>query len=165
MDFINKELTPPESRIIQNANADASKTYASKHDPNDARSTPDNGSIGGIFGGWDCQDWITWHKALVRTFGEQQAHETWTRAWNEQGFFDTDVSWCKYKSDFNEYVRANKLDVSWALPDVINDANDAVVNTSQAIVNTSNVIKILVPVMLITATVIASMYFYKSYAK
>ena len=49
--------------------------YLIGHNPNNADDTPDNGSVLGLFGGWDSNEWILWHKSLLAKYGEQVAQD------------------------------------------------------------------------------------------
>ncbi len=144
MTNVNALLFP--NQVVQSSPKNVS-SYTSGNDPNIATDLPKYG----IFGAWACSDWITWHKTLKHEFGKDEADKRWMDAWNKQGFWDTPQSWCKYIVDFNNYVRAEKLPVSWVLPDIIVGAQNVAENAVTTATNITDVLKYAIPVLLATA--------------
>lgn len=117
-----------------------------------ADSKPDYDEFG-VDDYWSCDDWINWHKALKKKFGKQVADKTWTEAWNKQDSFESDFNWCKYQGTFNSYVRAENLNATWWLPNILNSITGIAEDASDAAKNTSNVLKVVIPVLVVSAAI------------
>lgn len=102
---------------------------------------------------WTCDNWTQWHNELKKHFGKEQADKIWTDAWNLQGGLEHDYNWCKYEGNFNAYVKAEKLNASWWLPNILNNLLDGAENTSQAATNVTKVLKWLIPTLVIAAAI------------
>lgn len=117
---------------------------------------------------WSCDDWIFWHKKLKEKFGKDQADLTWINAWNSQGGTEHNYNWCKYGGSFNDYVRDEKLGVSWVLPNLLNDAaglinsaGSSLGNVGDLITNVTKVLKWAIPALVIVASIGVLIYGYK----
>lgn len=107
---------------------------------------------------WSCDDWINWHKALKAKFGKTSADKTWTEAWNKQDGFESNYNWCKYQGVFNTYVKAENLNATWWLPNILNNVTGVAEDASDAAKNVSNVIKVIIPVVVIGAAIAVFIY-------
>lgn len=119
---------------------------------------------------WSCEDWIAYHKALKAELGKDQADQTWLQAWNEQSAWASNYNWCKYGAAFNSYVNAEKLPVTHLLADLFSGGTrvgenviGAAESTSKVPINVANVLKWLVPTVLILVVIGAIIYFGKKY--
>lgn len=112
---------------------------------------------------WSCDDWIEWHKKLKAKFGKQIADQTWLQAWNAQGSFESNYNWCKYGGAFNTYVRNEKLNASWWLPNILNSVTGVAEDAGDAAKNTSNVLKVVIPVIIVAAALGVLIYAAKKF--
>lgn len=82
--------------------AGLSNYFSAVQDPTNAQSTPAYDEWGPDFRGyWSVDNWITWHQALVQTYGQQSANQKFAAAWNAQGVGAQPVT----QLDYNEYAR------------------------------------------------------------
>ena len=106
-------------------------------------STPnyDTGFVGN--NGWDCTDWMSFHKALVATYGQADANAKWQSAWDAQAWNARPYNWCEYESGFYDYFKSQGINVgdltaavlvpaSEAVSTVATDASNVVSNTANA---------------------------------
>lgn len=112
---------------------------------------------------WSCDDWLEWHKALKKKFGSAIADPKWVQAWNAQTSFSAPMSWCKYGGVFNEYVRKEKLNVTWWLPNLLNSVTSVAEDAGDAAKNTSNVLKVAIPIIIIAAALGVMIYAAKKF--
>lgn len=128
--------------------------YTDNNDPNDADATPPTTGLGGLFHHtWSCQDWRTWLHACIDKYGDD-GRERWRQYWEDQSFWSTDYSFCKYDSDWYDDVKAQFPNESGNAifetvqtgKTVVNDAKDVLTNVTAAISNTSSTLKWLLPV-------------------
>jgi hypothetical protein len=106
-------------------------------------------------GGWSCQDWITWFNALKAHYGQQSAAETWRQAWESQGFFAQDYSWCKYSPVFHQFLIDNGLtDQTNVIADTTVGVQSSIGNIVDTITNSTNVLKYAAPVFIIAFSII-----------
>lgn len=78
---------------------------------------------------WSCTDWIEWHKALAAKYGREQANSIWSQAWDKQGAWEHNYSWCKYNCDWSKYLLSQGIDASWLLPKAFCGLSNIVTNT------------------------------------
>lgn len=117
----------------------------------------------GIDDYWSCTDWINWHKTLKAKLGKPQADQVWLTAWNKQDFFEHNLSWCKYASSFNDYVKNENLAVSHLLADTFSGVTNIGENLVDSATATSKVIKYLIPGIIIVAAIGLLFYFVNKY--
>ncbi len=61
--------------------------FTSASDPTMASAVPAYDRFGPDFGGyWSLNDWITWHQALVSTYGQATANQKFVAAWDLNTF-------------------------------------------------------------------------------
>lgn len=125
--------------------------YDVGHNPSDPNATPDNGHLLGIFGGWTCDDWVTFHKALDSSLGRDAANTKWLSFWNDQDFWSTDYSWCKYGNNFANYFKSVGLADSTGniISQVVVGAENVGKNLIDTVTNASSVLKWAVPAFLV----------------
>lgn len=91
---------------------------------------------------WGCTEWKAWHIELLKQMSAKQAALIFTHAWNQQDSFANPYNWCKYNSDFRNYMRANGIDIDSIASAIIMPMFDAAGNLSQGagdiVSNTSN---------------------------
>lgn len=82
--------------------------YSIGHDPNNSDDSPDYGNF--LFGGWSCTDWRTWYFSLLNKYGADVARQKWLAEWESwSNYFSTDYSWCKYETDFEQFLTDNNI--------------------------------------------------------
>lgn len=138
---------------------------------------------------WSLEDWITWHKALVKKygksdkFGSQKADTEWLTAWNKQGFGSGPKNALELPSlhkpviDYllkeaprlffatgasTRVLIPNNLEVGIRGAEL---AGEAIVAAVDAVAMTIKIVKITVVVALIGATIFGTAYVYKNYIK
>lgn len=126
-----------------------------------AQSTPDYDQWGWD-SYWSCTDWITWHQALEKEFGRSEANRIAQAAWDQQDFFEHNRSWCKYNQDFVKYFKSVGLGgdqsfTSMAYETVYNVGN-AGINVSETVQNISELIKKMLPIILIVVVILGILY-------
>jgi hypothetical protein len=125
--------------------------YAAGNDPNNADSTPDTS----LFGGWTCDDWMTWYNSMQQKYGADIAKQNWLNAWNNQSFWATDYSWCKYDSTFNSFLSDNKIfGESNIVADTITTTTHLIGSVESALTNAASTLNYLLPGLLIVGAII-----------
>jgi hypothetical protein len=81
---------------------------------------------------WDCGDWMAWHKELKKVHGQQKANELFLEAWNKQGFWEWNTSFCKYSGAFFDYFKAQGLDAGNFVSKIARNVTDTAVNVTGA---------------------------------
>lgn len=125
---------------------------------------------------WDCEDWVTWHKANVAMFNTDFANTKFIEQWKKQDSFANPYNWCKYNTTTANYFKAQKspqypngIDIGWALSNLVVGTNNvansvansatnlgtAVENLSTGISNTTKLTTWLLPIGLLAAGYIA----------
>lgn len=112
---------------------------------------------------WSCVDWIDWHKALKVAIGKVEADKKWLSYWNDQDSFEHDFNWCKYNTNFNNYIKSENLPVSHLLADLINAGTSVGENVIGAATTTTKVLKYIVPAVVIIVVLGLVIYFSKRY--
>lgn len=103
---------------------------------NDPRIADDNPDYGTFFSrGWDCNDWRIWYFSLKAKYGPDQARNVFNKAWEDLDFFGYNYSWCKYESDFHEFLKAENIDQSNIIADTTSTAKDVVEATNKIVHN------------------------------
>lgn len=132
---------------------------------------------------WNCADWKRWLQVLIPVLGKEEAVARWSSAWNDQGFFDKEFNFCKYDSDFVNYLLSQGIDIRSFLSalftssnEVIEDALDVTKNISEAantvsegvskasdgVSNTLGVAKVVLPVVLGGVALFAGVTLYQA---
>lgn len=79
---------------------------------------------GWLNSGWDCDQWMTWHKRLMEHHKDaEKVKEIFLKEWNAQGGWDWDYINCKYRSDFQDYFKQHGIGVP-AVVKVVTSAGD-----------------------------------------
>lgn len=115
---------------------------------------------------WSCTQYRQWHELNVNAYGAQTANQKFIDAWSQLDAFDSNFNWCKYDSDFANYFESYGIDVGHILSHAINSAGDVVDaagNVVDSANNTTNVLKWLLPMVVIIAAIIALNYAYKKF--
>lgn len=126
-----------------------------------AQSTPDYDEWG-FDSYWSCSDWITWHQELVKVHGPILANRIAQEAWDKQDFFEHNRSWCKYDQDFVKYFKSVGLGgdqsfTSMAYETAYNIGN-AGVNASETVQNIAELLKKMLPIILIVVVILGILY-------
>jgi hypothetical protein len=107
-------------------------TYQSKPDYDDW----------GIDTYWSCSDWITWHAQLKKKFGQTEANKIWLTAWNKQDAWENNYNWCKYNSDFNNFLNREKIQgASHVVAKVFVNTTKGIENTSEIFSGVTSILK------------------------
>jgi hypothetical protein len=59
---------------------------------------------------WSCEDWIQWHRLLVRKFGKEKAKIAWDYAFAKSGMGSGNLDCRTFNSNFRSYVAQWGLD-------------------------------------------------------
>jgi hypothetical protein len=102
---------------------------------------------------WTCLNWQTWHSKLKEQYGLAQANEIWTKAWDEQSAWTYPYSWCKYDSQWRQYLIDNQIDPDSYVSRVVVPVFEAGGNVADALKTTSSSLKGLLPLALIIVVV------------
>lgn len=120
---------------------------------------------------WNSQDWIEWHKVMKEKKGKEFADTQFITWWKKQTLGASPLDKEEFNaslridSDFIKYVKSNnlfeKLNLIIGISKPTGAAIDAVDNVSDAVISASRIVKYAVPVVLIFALVLGSIYAYK----
>jgi len=109
---------------------------------------------------WGCQEWMTWHKRLVEEYGPDLATDLFRSKWDDQGFFDWEISACRYDTDFVNYFLSYGLDLRSFVSAIFTNTTEAVVNVTETAKDTTNTANWLLPVALGGVVVIGGVILY-----
>lgn len=87
---------------------------------------------------WSPEEWIAWHKALKRAYGQQKANMIWAKAWYAQGFWDKPFSFYKYNKNFTDYLRSQGIDIGNPFSKVFVASEKIVDATTEAAVDVAS---------------------------
>lgn len=120
---------------------------------------------------WSCAEYVQWHKLNVQAYGSDVANQKFVSAWSSiSGILSTDhnYNWCKYDRSFADYFAAYGIDVGNILSNAVTAAGNivnAAGNVTQGVSNTTQLLKWALPVALVIALIIASMWAYNKFAR
>jgi len=115
---------------------------------------------------WTCQQWITYYYTLKQALGKKAADLQWTTAWNNQGFWNDDYSWCKYSSAFNKFLVSEGITgESNLIAKTVVAGSEITSNLLDAGTTTAKVLKYAIPVLAIGVLIFGGMVVYNSYVK
>lgn len=117
---------------------------------------------------WSCQEYQLWHKLNVDAYGADVANKKFIAAWSELDSFDHNYNWCKYDSDFTNYFKRYGIDVGNWISNIFNAGSnviDAAGSITQSASNTAKLFKWIIPLAVLIALAIASVWAYKKYAQ
>jgi len=152
------------------------------HNPTDPYATPDFDDWG-----WDSYwgqpEWITWHAALVKEFGQPQANDKFVNTWNAQTNFFVDFGdvrgdWITLDAPFREwlagYTTSNGQTMLTALEnttflgkpmgtgtDIVDNLLDGAGSLGNGVENTLKTLGWILPALLIVALIGAGFIIYK----
>lgn len=86
---------------------------------------------------WTCQNWMEWHKKLAEKYGRQEANKRFLEAWQKQGFWEFNRSFCKYNSTFTGYFESVGLDPHNYVSNIVEDTKETGQNLGEAAKNLS----------------------------
>lgn len=112
---------------------------------------------------WNCEDWIAWHKELVKAYGLQQANLRFITAYHQASFGAASYDCRTFNRSFREYARQNGfLDALYQGIGAIMQPVGPVIETGSNIldvaVTTSSMLKKLLPLVFILLVVIGMFY-------
>ncbi len=124
---------------------------------------------------WGPSDWITWHKAMVKAFGLDEANHRFITAYGQAGFGASSYDWRTFDSDFKAYAKENGFyDALFvgvggligrvaslgetAVEKTTTTATDVINNAGDAISSVSKIAKYVIPIIVIV--VIIAGFFY-----
>ena len=124
---------------------------------------------------WDCNDWIVWHAARKLKYGQKKANDDFIYHFHQATLGAASISCRSLDSSFRDYARENGfLDALFtgiggilATPigvgnDVVNNTGNVISNIGSGIENTTDMLKSILPVLLLLVLVFASVYTYKT---
>ena len=154
------------STILQSLDGGVDRRYLSFDDSTiTAASVP----VYGLFTSnvWGCPEWVAWHKALVAQYGLDSANQMWLAQWNNQNFFATDYSWCKYDTDFANYMQSVGLADSTGdiIANTVVAGENVVANLENTATTTSKVIEYGVPILVGLVIIGAAWWGYNKFIK
>jgi hypothetical protein len=117
---------------------------------------------------WSCDEWKLWHKLNVDAYGAATANNKFITAWNQQDAFASPYNWCKYESNFTSYFKGYGIDLGHIISDgviIVGNAVEATGSVVDSAGNTASILKWAIPLAVIIALIIASMWAYKNFAK
>lgn len=121
---------------------------------------------------WGCDEWKAWHMELRKQFSAKDAAVIWAAAWNKQDSFANPYNWCKYNSDFRNYMRSQGVNVDSVVSALIMPVFDTAGNITQGAadvaentIETATTLSSLFKPLAIGALVVGSIWAYKKYAK
>lgn len=159
------------------------QTNNKKHYPITASATPDYDEWG-MDSYWSSDDWLTWHRALVKEHGRNKANEIFVLAWKDQGFGSSPLDALTFDSAFIEYTKNMGLNSAlWSgspadiilkpataviqgttkvTTKAVNTAVDVVEDVTDTVENTTKTMKWLVPALIVVGVLILGTvgYFY-----
>lgn len=86
---------------------------------------------------WDCQDWKTYHQELKKKYGQTVANRKFLKAWQKQGFWEWNQSFCKYSTDFTEYFKDQGFDPHNFVSQTVESGKQTVENVAKSAENLS----------------------------
>lgn len=128
--------------------------FAPENDPSKASSLPDFDNWGWD-DYWKASDWMTWHSALKRAFGLEEANRRFITEWQKQSIGANPLDARSFDITFRDYAKANGFfdALYWGIGslakpigtgvNVVSDASSAVESISNA---TFNIAKPLVTI-------------------
>lgn len=126
---------------------------------------------------WNCNDWMTWHKALKAKYGKETAQNTFLKYWNDLATGSNAIDCRSFDSAFRSYMeKENLLDSLYggigiiAKPlgtanDIITSGGSSISNIGKAMEGVTKVISIAIPVLLVAAIGFGGFWAYKKYVK
>lgn len=93
----------------------------------------------------NCADWLAYHKSLAAQFGKAKANEIWLFWWNKQSNWSSNKNWCKYDTEFSNYLKNQGIDVGNIFSDVINTGVNIVDGAASGLSLTAKLLKIAIP--------------------
>lgn len=85
---------------------------------------------------WSCQDWITWHKALKKKYGADEAKRRFGNAWDKRSAFGHELTCSLSDADFIRYFKSEGF--TWdASGSFIISAANAVKSAGKALENSA----------------------------
>lgn len=120
--------------------------YATGYNPNIPSDKPDTS----LFGGWSCEDWVTWFYAMKNAYGYDKAKANWMYEWENQSFWSSDYSWCKYSSHFSSFLETeNIFGQTNIISETATGASNTINSLIDAVENTASITKYIVPAIAI----------------
>lgn len=149
---------------------------ADNHNPYDATATPDFDDWGWD-DYWSMNDWLIWHNALIKAYGQPMGNDLWVQGWLQGNtwsalFGDVRGDWLTFNTDFKNHLKSYKTSggvsmysaiidpvgyIMGGAVDVAADVGESVSNAGEAIKNTTKTISWLVPIAAIAAVVLAAL--------
>lgn len=127
-----------------------------QYDPNNPDATPVLNSFLWFGNEWSCQEWVTWFYSLQTKYGYTVAKNKWLTTWETQSFWSSNYSWCKYQTEFANFLKNNSIEgQSNIISRTVTTSTESFSNILDGIKNGSVVIKWLLPVTIAALSVIA----------
>ncbi len=113
---------------------------------------------------WSCEEWIYWHGTLKKKYGAVEANSKWLTAWDSQSADEHNYNWCKYSTEFNNFLKREGIKgASNLLANSIVSATDIIENTGNAARKATKTVDFLIPVIVILVIALAATYVYKNF--
>lgn len=119
---------------------------------------------------WDCSDWITWHKELIKKYGKEQADNVWAKEYDNSSYASHETICSTGNQAFKDYAISNGLNKKstiltkiYRAENVIDNIGAPIRDIGSTVRSTTQVLKIAIPILLIATTVGLMWYGYKHY--
>lgn len=149
--------------------------YDLKNDPNNANAIPlYNDNILKFWNWfdsvWGCNDWMTWHKSMVKSFGKTKADNRFMQYWDDLATGSSAIDCRTFNSSFRTYMRSvGLLDALYSGLGVIAQPIGGVIELGTGIGSgigslgggikaAGNVLKVVIPLLVIVAVVFIIIY-------
>ena len=127
----------------------------------------------GVDSYWSCDNWITWHKSLVKHFGSEVAKQLWDYAYAQSGSLSSNLDCRTFNSSFRKYVNENGLSpyanagVFAPVLSTYGTASDVLSGTLSGVSSffTGDNVKKLINIALVGGIIFGGVYIYKSVKK
>lgn len=108
---------------------------------------------------WNCNDWITWHKAMKAAYGPEYANSNFLQHYHQGGFGASNYDCRTFNSAFKTYAKENGFyDGLFSGIGIIMQPVSGIIsvgsNLGETVINTTSILKWLVPIALIALAVI-----------
>ena len=115
---------------------------------------------------WSCDDWTTWHKAMVAKYGLDDANHFFLQEWNNLATGSSAIDCRSFNTAFRDYMKkVGLIDSIYSgigiVAKPIGAAGDAVGNISSAVSSGTKTLKLLVPIVIVVIVTILLIAVYK----
>lgn len=149
--------------------------YDYKNDPNNPDAKPLYNSNMLAFWNWfdtvwNCDDWVLWHKSMVKKYGLPTANNKWLKDWNNLATGSSAIDCRTFNSAFRTYAKKVGLfgnlyeglgviaQPIGAVGDIVSSASNIASNVGGGLEKASKVLKVILPLIIVVAVVFLIIY-------